>query len=120
MKIWRCERNFVLLQSLHESRWETLFEIYIINITYKGKVYERQVTVARFFLFYLFLFRYEVFPTVVVNENEEKEKTKDYLEETDGIEPFIETNLYLMLDANADQVVVEDECTMNPTELVSD
>lgn len=65
------------------------------------------------------LFLEEVVPTVVVDEYEEKEKTHGYLEDSDGIEPFIETNLYLMLDADADQIVVEDECTMNPTELVS-
>ena len=70
-------------------------------------------------LFHFSLFFEEVIPTVVVNENEEKEKTKDYLKDSDRIEPFIETNLYLMLDADADQIVVEDEGTMNPAELVS-
>ena len=66
------------------------------------------------------LFLEEVIPTVVVDENEEKEETKDYLEDSDRVEPFIETNLYLMLDADADQIIVENKCTMNPTELVSD
>ena len=72
------------------------------------------------FLFYLFLFLYEVVPTVVVNEKKKKEETKDYLEDSDRIEPFIETNLYLMLYRDAYQIIVEDECTMHPTELVSD
>ena len=55
-----------------------------------------------------------------MNENEKEEKTKDYLEDSDWIEPITEADLYLMLDADADQIVVEDECTMNPAELVSD
>ena len=66
------------------------------------------------------LFLEEVIPTVVVDENEEKEETKDYLCDSDWIEPFIETNLYLMLYRDAYQIIVEDEGTMHPTELVSD
>ena len=77
------------------------------------------MTVARF-LFYLFLFPYEVVPTVVVNEYEEKEKTHGYLEDSDWIEPVAKANLNLMLYRDAYQVIVEAECTMHPTELVSD
>ena len=87
------------------GRWETFpHSLFILNL----------------WLSHFSLFLEEVVPTVVVNENEEKEETKDYLEDSDRVEPFIETNLYLMLDADAYQVVVEDERTMNPTELVSD
>lgn len=87
------------------GRWETFpHSLFILNL----------------WLSYFSLFLEEVVPTVVVNENEEKEETKDYLEDSDRVEPFIETNLYLMLDADAYQIVVEDERTMHPTELVSD
>lgn len=87
------------------GRWETFpHSLFILNL----------------WLSHFSLFLEEVIPTVVVNENEEKEETKDYLEDSDRVEPFIETNLYLMLDADAYQIVVEDERTMNPTELVSD
>ena len=87
------------------GRWETFpHSLFILNL----------------WLSHFSLFLEEVVPTVVVNENEEKEETKDYLEDSDRVEPFIETNLYLMLDADAYQIVVEDERTMNPTELVSD
>ena len=84
---------------------------FIINTTYKGKVYERQVTVARF-LFYLFLFSYKIVPTVVVNEYEEKQKTYGYLEDSDWIEPVTKSDLNLMLYRDADQVIVEDKGTI--------
>ena len=86
------------------GRWETFPHfLFILNL----------------WLSHFSLFFEEVIPAVVVNENEEKEKTKDYLEDPDWVEPITETNLYLMLYRDADQIVVEDEGTMHPTELVS-
>lgn len=55
-----------------------------------------------------------------MNEYEEKQKTHGYLEDSDWIEPVTESNLNLMLYRDAYQVIVEDEGTMHPTELVSD
>ena len=86
------------------GRWETFpHSLFILNL----------------WLSHFSLFLEEVIPTVVMDENEEKEETKDYLEDSDRVEPFIETNLYLMFYRDADQIIVEDEGTMNPTELVS-
>ena len=59
-------------------------------------------------------------PTGIVDEDEEKEESNHDFEDAERIEPFPETNLYLMLDGDAYEVVVKDKCPVHPTELVGD
>ena len=59
-------------------------------------------------------------PTGIVDEDEEEEEPNDYFEDADGIEPFIKSDLYLMLDGDAYEVVIKDEGSMDPAELVGD
>ena len=59
-------------------------------------------------------------PTGIVDEDEEKEESNDDFEDAERFEPFTESNLYLMLDGDAYEVVIKDECSMDPTELVGD
>ena len=59
-------------------------------------------------------------PTGIVDEDKEEEESNDDFEDAERFEPFTETNLYLMLDGDAYEVVVQDEGSMHPTELVGD
>ena len=59
-------------------------------------------------------------PTGIVDEDEEKEESSHDFEDTERFEPFPETNLYLMLDGDAYEVVVQDEGSMNPAKLIGD
>ena len=59
-------------------------------------------------------------PTGIVDEDEEEEESNHDFEDAERIEPFTETNLYLMLDGYAYEVVVKDKCSMDPTEFVGD
>ena len=59
-------------------------------------------------------------PTGIVHEDEEKEESNDDFEDAERVEPVIETNLYLMLDGDADKVIVKHESSMDPTKLVCD
>ena len=75
---------------------------------------------AALFLFHLVLLPDEIFPTVVFDEHNEKHDTYGKLEDTNGMNQFPETNLYLMLNTDTYQIVVEYEGTMHPAEFVSD
>lgn len=55
-----------------------------------------------------------------MDEDEEEEESDDDFEDAKRIEPFIESNLYLMLDGDAYEVVIQDEGSMDPTKLVGD
>ena len=55
-----------------------------------------------------------------MDEDEEEEESSHDFEDAERIEPFIKSNLYLMLDGDAYEVVIQHECSMNPTELVGD
>ena len=46
-----------------------------------------------------------------MNEYEEKQKTYGYLEDSDWIEPFIETNLYLMVSSEQGMILDKSACT---------
>ena len=59
-------------------------------------------------------------PTGIVDEDKEKEESNHDFEDAERIEPFIKSNLYLMLDGDAYEVVIQDEGSMDPTELVGD
>ena len=59
-------------------------------------------------------------PTGIVDEDEEEEESNHDFEDAERIEPFIKSNLYLMLDGDAYDVVIQDEGSMNPAELISD
>ena len=59
-------------------------------------------------------------PTGIVDEDEEEEESKHDFEDAERIEPFIKSNLYLMLDGDAYEVVIKDEGSMDPAELVGD
>lgn len=59
-------------------------------------------------------------PTGIVDEDEEEEESSHDFEDAERIEPFVKSNLYLMLDGDAYEVVIQDEGSMDPTELVSD
>ena len=56
----------------------------------------------------------------MVDEDEEEEESSHDFEDAERFKPVPETNLYLMLDGDAYEVVVEDEGSMDPTELVGD
>lgn len=58
-------------------------------------------------------------PTGIVDEDEEEEESKDDFDDAERIEPFIESNLYLMLDGDANEIVVKDKGAVDPAELVS-
>ena len=57
-------------------------------------------------------------PTGIVDEDEEEEEPKHDFEDAERKEPFTETNLYLMLDGDAYEVVVKDKCPVNPAKYV--
>lgn len=57
-------------------------------------------------------------PTGIVDEDEEEEESKHDFEDAERIEPFIKSNLYLMLDGDAYEVVIKDEGSVYPAELV--
>ena len=59
-------------------------------------------------------------PTGIVDEDKEEEESNDDFEDAERFEPFTETNLYLMLDGDAYEVVVQDEGSVDPAKLVSD
>lgn len=59
-------------------------------------------------------------PTGIVDEDEEEEESSHDFEDAERFEPVPETNLYLMLDGDAYEVVIQDEGSMDPTELVGD
>ena len=59
-------------------------------------------------------------PTGIVDEDEEEEESKHDFEDAERIEPLIKSNLYLMLDGDAYEVVIKDEGSMDPAELVGD
>ena len=59
-------------------------------------------------------------PTRIVDEDEEEEESNHDFEDAERIEPFTETNLYLMLDGDAYEVVIKDEGSMDPAEFISD
>ena len=59
-------------------------------------------------------------PTGIVDEDEEEEESKDDFEDAERIEPFIESNLYLMLDGDAYEVVIQYEGSMDPAKFISD
>ena len=62
----------------------------------------------------------EIIPTGIVDEDEEEEESKHDFEDAERFEPFTETNLYLMLDGDAYEVVVQDEGSMHPTKFIGD
>ena len=59
-------------------------------------------------------------PTRIVDEDEEEEESNDDFEDAERVEPFIKSNLYLMLDGDTYEVVIQDEGSMDPAELVGD
>ena len=59
-------------------------------------------------------------PTGIVDEDEEKEESNDDFKDAERVEPVPETNLYLMLDGDAYEVVVQDEGSVDPAKLVGD
>ena len=59
-------------------------------------------------------------PTGIVDEDEEEEESKHDFEDAERMEPVPETNLYLMLDGDAYEVVIKDEGSMDPAKLVGD
>jgi hypothetical protein len=59
-------------------------------------------------------------PTGIVDEDEEEEESSHDFEDAERFEPVPETNLYLMLDGDAYEVVVKDKCSMDPAKLVGD
>ena len=56
----------------------------------------------------------------MVDEDEEEEESNHDFEDAERVKPFIKSDLYLMLDGDAYEVVIKDEGSMNPTELVGD
>ena len=59
-------------------------------------------------------------PTGIVDEDKEEEESKHDFEDAERFEPVPETNLYLMLDGDAYEVVVQDEGSVDPTKLIGD
>ena len=57
-------------------------------------------------------------PTGIVDEDEEEEESNHDFEDAERIEPFIKSDLYLMLDGDAYEVVIKDEGSMHPAKLV--
>ena len=56
----------------------------------------------------------------MVDEDEEEEESKHDFEDAERVEPVPESNLYLMLDGDAYEVVVQDEGSVDPTKLIGD
>ena len=59
-------------------------------------------------------------PTGIVDEDEEEEESNHDFEDAERFEPFTKSNLYLMLDGDAYEVVIKDEGSMDPAEFVGD
>ena len=59
-------------------------------------------------------------PTRMVDEDEEEEESNHDFEDAERFEPFTKSDLYLMLDGDAYEVVIKDEGSMDPAELVGD
>ena len=59
-------------------------------------------------------------PTGIVDEDEEEEESNHDFEDAKRIEPFIKSNLYLMLDGDTYEVIIKDEGSMDPAEFISD
>ena len=57
-------------------------------------------------------------PTGIVHEDKEKEESNYDFEDAERVEPVPETNLYLMLDGDAYEVVVQDEGSVDPAKLI--
>ena len=55
-----------------------------------------------------------------MDEDKEKEESNHDFEDSERFEPFPETNLYLMLDGDAYEVVIKDEGSVDPTEFIGD
>ena len=55
-----------------------------------------------------------------MDENKAEKESKDDFEDAERVKPFIKSNLYLMLDGDAYEVVVQDEGSVDPAELVGD
>ena len=55
-----------------------------------------------------------------MDEDEEEEESSRDFEDAERIEPFIKSNLYLMLDGDTYEVVIKDKCPVDPAELVGD
>ena len=69
-------------------------------------------------LFEFPLFLDEIMPTGIVDEDKEEEESKHDFEDAERFEPFTKSDLYLMLDGDAYEVVIKDEGSMDPTKLV--
>ena len=59
-------------------------------------------------------------PTGIVDEDEEEEESNHDFEDAERFEPFTKSDLYLMLDGYAYEVVIKDECSVDPAKLVGD
>ena len=59
-------------------------------------------------------------PTGIVDEDKDEEESSHDFEDAERFEPFTKSDLYLMLDGDTYEVVVQDEGSMNPAELVGD
>ena len=53
-----------------------------------------------------------------MDEDEEKEESSHDFEDAEKIEPFTKSDLYLMLDGDAYEVVIKDEGSVDPAKLV--
>ena len=49
---------------------------------------------------------YEVMPTGIVDEDEEQKQSDDYFCHSNRVEPFVKSDLNIMLDTDAYQVIV--------------
>ena len=59
-------------------------------------------------------------PTGIVDEDEEEEESNHDFEDAERFEPFTKSDLYLMLDGDAYEVVIKDEGSVDPAKLVGD
>ena len=53
-----------------------------------------------------------------MNEDEEQEQADCYLNDTQRVEPLTKANLHIVLDGDADKVVVQDEGSVYPTKFI--
>lgn len=67
---------------------------------------------------HLILFSPEIAPTVVMHKDEEQEQADDNLYYAQRIEPFVKTDLNIMLDTKAYEVIVKDKCPVNPAKFI--
>ena len=59
-------------------------------------------------------------PTRIVDEDKDEEESNHDFEDAERFEPFTKSDLYLMLDGDAYEVVIKDEGSMDPAKLIGD